>query len=173
MASSCSPPNQPSAGGHLAAWISGRRAAASVKTAGAGREIRIRSVTLMSAVLDLEFAVTNGRDGFVRKLLGGSPSEVPDRYDFASPIAHLPTGLRVTAVHGDTDRVVALEQSRRYVSAATRTGNAADPACAARHRPHRVHRRHLTGLGHRPNHDPRPRRVPTLSRTGPSRTRSR
>ncbi|MGK8486891.1 alpha/beta hydrolase family protein [Nocardia asiatica] len=115
-----------SAGGHLAAWISGRRAAASVKTAGAGREIRIRSVALMAAVLDLEFAVTNGRDGFVRKLLGGSPSEVPDRYDFASPIAHLPTGLRVTAVHGDTDRVVALEQSRRYVSAATRAGNSAE-----------------------------------------------
>lgn len=112
-----------SAGGHLAAWICGRRGAASVKTA---TEIRIRSVTLMAAVLDLEFDVTNGRDGFVRKLLGGSPSEVPDRYDFASPIAHLPTGLRVTAVHGDTDRVVALEHSRRYISAATRAGNAAE-----------------------------------------------
>ncbi|MBF6223149.1 alpha/beta hydrolase [Nocardia abscessus] len=114
-----------SAGGHLAAWVAGRRAVGSGK-ASQRPEIHLRSVTLMAAVLDLEFAVTNGRDGFVRKLLGGSPSEVPDRYDFASPIAHLPTGLRVTAVHGDTDRVVALEQSRRYIIAASRAGNAAE-----------------------------------------------
>ncbi|MGW5553946.1 alpha/beta hydrolase [Nocardia beijingensis] len=111
-----------SAGGHLAAWVAGRRAAPPRK-AGARPEIRVRSATLLAAVLDLEFAVTNGRDGFVRKLLGGSPIEVPDRYRSASPIAHLPTGLHITAVHGDTDRVVALDQSRRYIAAATRAGN--------------------------------------------------
>ncbi|MFI9415195.1 alpha/beta hydrolase family protein [Nocardia gamkensis] len=114
-----------SAGGHLAAWVAGRHASAS-GTHRAQPQIRIRSITLMAAVLDLEFAATNGRDGFVRKLLGGSPSEVPDRYQLASPIAHLPTGLHITAIHGDADRVVSLEQSRRYITAAVRAGNTAE-----------------------------------------------
>lgn len=102
-----------SAGGHLAAWV----AAQPLDPA-----VRVRSATLMAAVLDLDFAVRNGRDRFVRGLLGGAPDEVPGRYHFASPIEHLPTGVAVTAVHGDADRVVSPDQSRRYVAAAERAG---------------------------------------------------
>ncbi|MFC8045513.1 alpha/beta hydrolase [Nocardia sp. NPDC057353] len=102
-----------SAGGHLAAWVAGQPVDPAV---------RVRSATLMAAVLDLEFAVHNGRDRFVRGLLGGAPDEVPGRYHFSSPIEHLPTGVAVTAVHGDADRVVSPEQSRRYIAAAERAG---------------------------------------------------
>ncbi|MFE9577240.1 alpha/beta hydrolase family protein [Nocardia sp. NPDC006044] len=110
-----------SAGGQLAAWVAGRQSTEARATA-----VRIRSVTLMAAVLDLEFAVNNGRDGFVRKLLGGRPDDVPDRYRMASPIAHLPVGVRISALHGDRDTVVAPAQSRRYVAAAQRAGETAD-----------------------------------------------
>ncbi|WP_342217050.1 alpha/beta hydrolase family protein [Nocardia neocaledoniensis] len=103
-----------SAGGQLAAWVAGR-------SARDHPAIRIRSLTLMAAVLDMELAVTEGRDAFVPKLLGGTPAEVPDRYREASPIHHLPgPGLRVTALHGERDRVVAPVQSRRYVDALRR-----------------------------------------------------
>ncbi|MGY2126593.1 hypothetical protein ACW9HJ_34565 [Nocardia gipuzkoensis] len=151
-----------SAGGHLAAWVAGRRAVGSGK-ASQRPEIHLRSVTLMAAVLDLEFAVTNGRDGFVRKLLGGSPSEVPDRYDFASPIAHLPTGLRVTRARRHRPRGSPRAEPPLHQRSGSRR-QCRRTACAARHRPRRFHRCHFTGLGHRPNRDPRPRRVPTLSR---------
>ncbi|MFC9432181.1 alpha/beta hydrolase family protein [Nocardia sp. NPDC057030] len=110
-----------SAGGQLAAWVAGRQSTEAQPTA-----VRIRSVTLMAGVLDLEFAVTNGRDGFVRRLLGGRPDDVPDRYRLASPIAHLPVGVRISALHGDRDTVVAPAQSRRYVAAARRAGQAAE-----------------------------------------------
>lgn len=110
-----------SAGGHLAAWVAGR-----FQRSTEPKALRIRSATLMSAVLDPEYAVTRGRDGYVRKLLGGSPSEVPERYRYASPIAHLPTGMRITAIHGDADNVVSPEQSRRYITAARRARNSAD-----------------------------------------------
>lgn len=110
-----------SAGGQLAAWVAGRQSTDAQSTA-----VRIRSVTLMAGVLDLEFAVNNGRDGFVRKLLGGRPDDVPDRYRMASPIAHLPVGVRISALHGDRDTVVAPAQSRRYVAAAQRAGETAD-----------------------------------------------
>lgn len=111
-----------SAGGQLAAWAAGRRT-----TGAAGPQgLRIRSLTLMAAVLDLDYAVAHGHDGFARKLLGGLPSEVPERYRYASPIANLPAGVHITAVHGDADRVVAVEQSRRYIEAARRAGDSTD-----------------------------------------------
>ncbi|WP_232329335.1 MULTISPECIES: alpha/beta hydrolase family protein [Nocardia] len=111
-----------SAGGQLAAWVAGRRTDGEA----ASRGLRIRSVTLMAAVLDLDYAVAHGNDGFVRKLLGGLPDEVPDRYRYASPIVNLPRGVHVTAVHGDADRVVSVEQSRRYAEAARRAGDPTD-----------------------------------------------
>ncbi|WP_227981634.1 alpha/beta hydrolase family protein [Nocardia spumae] len=107
-----------SAGGQLAAWVAGRRTAAPIP-----QRPRIRSLTLMASVLDLDYAVAHGNDGFARKLLGGLPGEVPDRYRFASPIDNLPRGVHITAIHGDADRVVAPEQSRRYVDAARGAGD--------------------------------------------------
>ncbi|WP_051187239.1 alpha/beta hydrolase family protein [Nocardia tenerifensis] len=124
-----------SAGGHLAAWVAGRRSSPSATA----WPIRLRSATLMAAVLDLEYAVSHGRDAFVRKLLGGGPDEVPERYRVAAPINHLPTGIRVSALHGDRDRVVDLEQSRRYIAAL-------DPADAEL--------RVLPGIGHGEFTDP-------------------
>ncbi|WP_405163160.1 alpha/beta hydrolase [Nocardia sp. NBC_01499] len=111
-----------SAGAQLAAWVAGRRIDAKGTTAA----VHIRSVTLMAGVLDLVFAVNNGRDAYVRKLLGGLPDEVPDRYRMASPIEHLPSGIRISALHGDRDHVVSPEQSRRYVAAAQRASATAD-----------------------------------------------
>ncbi|WP_280319711.1 alpha/beta hydrolase family protein [Nocardia wallacei] len=111
-----------SAGGHLAALTAGRHAA----NPGARQAVRIRSLTVLAGVLDPVLAVRNGRDGAVRKLLGGTPDEVPDRYLAASPIEQLPRGIHVSALHGEADRVVDLEQSRRYVAAATRAGNSTD-----------------------------------------------
>ncbi|MFJ2668220.1 alpha/beta hydrolase [Nocardia fluminea] len=119
-----------SAGGHLAAWTAGSAVPQRHPT------LRIRSLTLMAAVLDLDLAVTEGRDAFVPKLLGGTPAEVPGRYRNASPIHHLPANdTRVTALHGDNDRVVAPIQSHRYVEAVTRAGGIADVQI-------------LTGTGH-------------------------
>ncbi|MFG2442803.1 alpha/beta hydrolase family protein [Nocardia fluminea] len=110
-----------SAGGQLAAWTAGSAVPQRHPA------LRIRSLTLMAAVLDLELAVTEGRDSFVPKLLGGTPAEVPDRYRNASPVHHLPANdIRVTALHGENDRVVAPIQSHRYVEAVTRAGGTAD-----------------------------------------------
>ncbi|MFJ1460584.1 alpha/beta hydrolase family protein [Nocardia sp. N2S4-5] len=111
-----------SAGGHLAAWAAGRLAA----NPDARQAVRIRSLTVLAGVLDPVLAVRNGRDAAVRKLLGGGPDEVPDRYLEASPIEHLPRGIHISALHGEADRVVDVEQSRRYVGAARRAGNTTD-----------------------------------------------
>ncbi|MFC6010227.1 alpha/beta hydrolase [Nocardia lasii] len=112
-----------SAGGQLAAWVTGHRSPDTPRHPA----VHIRSMTLMAAVLDLELAVNRGRDSFVPKLLGGRPAEVPDRYRYASPIHHLPPGdTRITALHGENDRVVLPMQSQRYVEAVTQAEGTAD-----------------------------------------------
>ncbi|MBF6252945.1 alpha/beta hydrolase [Nocardia farcinica] len=111
-----------SAGGHLAAWVAGRHTLPPTAP-GAQPRVRPRSATLMAGVFDLELAVTRGHDAFVRALLDGAPDEVPDRYRIASPIAHLPVGIRIDALHGDADQVVSIEQSRRYIAAARAAGD--------------------------------------------------
>ncbi|MGU3435813.1 alpha/beta hydrolase family protein [Actinomycetes bacterium M1A6_2h] len=130
-----------SAGGHLAAWLAGRHTL-HAGAPGANPSVRIQSATTMAGVFDLVLAVTNGKDQFLRGLLGGGPNDVPDRYRIASPIDHLPIGLPLTAFHGDADRTVSPQQSLNYVAAATRLGDPADL-------------RMIKGVGHGELADPR------------------
>ena len=87
-------------------------------------------------MLDLVDAAQRGVGrGAVEDLLGGGPADVPDRYGLASPIARLPLGGPVVAVHGDADGDVPIRQSERFVVAARAAG---DPAEMVR----------LPGVGH-------------------------
>src|SRR2546422_749172 len=61
--------------------------------------------------------------GACAALLGGSPSEVPERYAAASPAALLPLGVRQVLVHGDRDDIVPPAQSRAYCQAAIAMGD--------------------------------------------------
>ncbi|MFF0542049.1 alpha/beta hydrolase family protein [Nocardia thailandica] len=139
-----------SAGGQLAAWVTGHRQPLGQPVPG-HTGIRIRSATLMAAPLDLTQAVRN-RDGYVPTLLGGTPEEVPHRYRYASPIEHLPAEVEVTALHGAGDRVVDPEQSRRYVDAVKRAGGIAEA-------------RVLPGVGHGDFADPNSAAWATAQRT--------
>lgn len=104
-----------SAGGHLALWLAGRRDAA----------VRPALVVAQAPVADL----VHGYDadlgsGAVAALVGGAPAEFADRYDLADPMRRLPTGVPAVLVHGRSDDTVPLEQSERYLAAATAAGDA-------------------------------------------------
>lgn len=103
-----------SAGGQLAVW------AASEPTLAP----RIAGAVSQAGVLDLVGAADDGVGGSaVPDLLGGSPSEVPDRYASASPLAHLPLAVPVRCVHAKGDLNVPYGQSETYVTAATAAGD--------------------------------------------------
>lgn len=114
-----------SAGGQLAAWLAGRHTL-DATAPGAQPKIRPRSATIMAGVFDMARAANIGGDTLVPAFLGGMPDQVPDRYLVASPIAHLPIGTEVTAIHGDADKTVSVNQSKAYVEAATAVGDRAD-----------------------------------------------
>jgi dipeptidyl aminopeptidase/acylaminoacyl peptidase len=99
-----------SAGGQLAVWAAGRGlVTAAVSQAGA---------------LDLhELARLGTSDHVVHQLLGGTPDEVPHRYDAASPARRLPVGVPLLLVHGARDGDVPLHVSREFAAAARVAGD--------------------------------------------------
>ncbi len=99
-----------SAGGHLAAWVGGRDRLPDGALGAAPRVSPVLAIG-QGAVIDM-FAA--GEDGLGRNavvdLLGGSPSEQPDRYAIAQPINGI---ARVVLVNGDQDTIVPAAYSGR------------------------------------------------------------
>lgn len=98
-----------SAGGHLALWCAG------LDLLGA-----YAGAVALAPVADLVAAFRLDLDGgAVRALLGGSPGQVPDRYDAADPCRLPPPAGPVVVLHGAHDALVPADGSIRY---AARTG---------------------------------------------------
>ena len=86
-----------SAGGHLAALAATRD----------GPSVQVTGVVSQAGVLDLERAWEwRLSNGVVRRLLGGTPEERPERYAAASPAARLPLGVPALLTHGGKDDTV-------------------------------------------------------------------
>jgi acetyl esterase/lipase len=103
-----------SAGGHLAALAATRP----------GPSVVVTAVVAQAGVLDLERAWEwRLSKGVVRRLLGGSPEQVPDRYAAASPAARLPLGVPVLLTHGGRDDIVPPAMSEAFHAAARAAGD--------------------------------------------------
>jgi len=103
-----------SAGGHLAFWL-------------ASQLQNIRAAISLAGVLDLRRAwALKLSNNAVGEFLGGSPDDVPYRYDFASPIERLPLGKPQKLFHGTDDPSVPLEISEHYAQSAQLRGDDAD-----------------------------------------------
>lgn len=115
-----------SAGGQLAVWLASRPELPD-DAPGAGPRLVPTGVVSQAGVLALrEAAEERLGGGSTQRFLGGTPDEVPDRYDIASPVARVPIGVPVVAVHGADDRVVPPSQSQRFVDAARDVGDDAE-----------------------------------------------
>lgn len=108
-----------SAGGQLVGWAASRERLDAGRP-GADPQVRPVGTVSQAGVLDLVAgAGANLGGGAVVDLLGGPPETVADRYALASPAALVPAPAPVVCVHGDADTVVPLDQSQRYVAAAS------------------------------------------------------
>jgi acetyl esterase/lipase len=103
-----------SAGGHLALWL-------------ASRKKFLPAAISLAGVVDLRRAwELHLSNTVVADFLGGSPDEVPDRYDLASPIEQLPFGIPQKLFHGTADASVPIEISEHYVDTAQTRGDNAE-----------------------------------------------
>lgn len=108
-----------SAGGHLAGWAASRTS----DTPGGAPQVPLVGSISLSGLLDLSTAASDPRSsGPVTEFLGGTPTEVPERYAEADPALLVPASCRVWATYAEDDAVVSPEQSTLYVEAATAAG---------------------------------------------------
>ncbi len=105
-----------SAGGQLALWAAGRTELPS-GAPGAAPLVVARRVLAMAAVCALESA---GRPAWL--LLGGGPSEVPERWAQADPMRRIPLDVPVGLVHAQDDATVSVQRSREYAAKARAAG---------------------------------------------------
>jgi acetyl esterase/lipase len=122
-----------SAGGHLAFWLAARHRIplfaqhsplAGSQLPGNNEEtatpLALAGAISLAGVVDLEMAwrLHLSNDAVV-ELLGGSLTDVPERYAVASPTAMLPLGVPQVLIHGTSDDSVPIQVSQTYTNAAT------------------------------------------------------
>lgn len=115
-----------SAGGHLACWLAARRNIPAESPLYTHDPLPLAGVVSLAGAVDLRRAWALGlSDSATALLMGGSPSEYPDRYLAGSPYDLLPLGVRQFLLHGTADTDLPLEVSERYVRRASAKGDSA------------------------------------------------
>ncbi len=126
-----------SAGGHLALWLAARPriplivpdspiAGSHITSQESNHEetatpepLALVGAISLAGVVDLEMAWRlNLSNGAAVELLGGSFTDVPERFIAASPAAMLPLGIPQVLIHGTNDENVPLQVSQAYAEAA-------------------------------------------------------
>jgi acetyl esterase/lipase len=110
-----------SAGGHLSLWVAARRWIRDGELF-QPNPLRVQGAVSLAGVVDLRRAWSYGLDA-VTQLMGGTPDDVPERYDTGSPADLLPLGVPQILVHGRDDRVVPADLSVEYHAVAIRRGD--------------------------------------------------
>ena len=113
-----------SAGAQLAVW-GGTRHKLEDDEVGARPLFRPTRVVSLAGPLDMTYAATHGDDRIVTAL-GGSPTQVPQRYTMVDPIQNIDPDTPVVAVHGTADRTVSPANSQRYAAAVVKAGGDAE-----------------------------------------------
>ena len=99
-----------SAGGQLALLAAGRTT------------VRLRAAVSLAGVVDLRAIDATGDDnGVIRRMLGGDPEEIPERWDEASPAKQLPLGFRYVLACGTED--VHWQPNEAFAAAAREAGD--------------------------------------------------
>jgi acetyl esterase/lipase len=113
-----------SAGGHLALWLAARRRLRPQEPLSVPEPFIPRGVVALAAVTDLERAHTlRLSNGIVSEFLGGTPTQVPERYRLGSPFALAPLGVKQVLIHGTEDENVPFSLSASYHAHAAGLGD--------------------------------------------------
>jgi acetyl esterase len=117
-----------SAGAGLAAHLGVRESTEPADDDLAAFSSRVRCVVALAGPMDGTVPPANSGDiDVARALFGGLPTQVPDVYRDAAPVAHVdPTSAPFLVVHGVHDTVVPVAHARRLVAALREAGITVD-----------------------------------------------
>lgn len=116
-----------SAGGHLGTWAAARQRLPRQSVLFTRKPLRLIGVVNLAGPANLEiFLPLQSQvcgEPMITKLMGGSPAEVPDRYEAASPSNLLPIGVKQILITGAQDSVVPSEFGEQYTQEAKERGD--------------------------------------------------
>ncbi len=116
-----------SAGGHLAMWAAGRRRLPEGSELHTAEPLPVRGVVNLAGTMDMADNIANMearcRDRVVTALLGGTPQQVPQRYQQGSAMGLVPLGVPQRLVWGEHEAFVPRPVAQKYLAAATRAGD--------------------------------------------------
>jgi acetyl esterase/lipase len=123
-----------SAGGQLAFWLAARHHIPHTSVLAQSQpNLALKGVVGLAGAVDLRLTIdlgglfnfANGGPA-VKALMGGSPSQVPDRYSAADPGELLPLGIPQILVQGSEDDQIPPALPTRWAQAAKRQGDSVD-----------------------------------------------
>ncbi|HXG23612.1 MAG TPA: alpha/beta hydrolase [Chthonomonadales bacterium] len=107
-----------SAGGHLGTWAAARHRLPKRSPLLSKEPLRVVGVVNLAGPTDLESIVPIQTQlcgaPVITSLIGGSPSEVPERYRQASPSKLLPIGVKQVLITGAQDKLVPPQWGQKY-----------------------------------------------------------
>jgi acetyl esterase/lipase len=113
-----------SAGGHLALWAAARPELPENSPLYRTDPLSFKGVIALAGVGDLtNLEVQEGCGKAAQSLMGGSPSEFPERYAQASPQHLLPFYVPQILIHGQQDPIIALAASQNFYARARELGD--------------------------------------------------
>ncbi len=116
-----------SAGGHLATWLAARPRVPRTSALSSANPLPIAGVVTLAGPADLEMFRTGDDQAcggeVVDRLMGGTPSEVPDHYAAGSPSRLLPIGVPQRLITGADDRIVPARYAESYAERARAAGD--------------------------------------------------
>jgi acetyl esterase/lipase len=116
-----------SAGGHLAMWAGARHRLARESPLFVVEPLAVRGVLNLAGTIDMteniEHMEALCRDTVVSGMLGGKPTEVPERYAQVSAATMLPLGIPQVLVWGAHEDFVPLPLAEQYARAARQAGD--------------------------------------------------
>jgi len=115
-----------SAGGHLALWLGARHKLSANSALYLPVPLALKGVVGLAPITDLasyRIGSPGSCNASVDQLMGGTPTQVPQRYAEASPRALLPLGVPQWLVQGGKDAIVPLDSVTTYAKTARVAGD--------------------------------------------------
>ncbi len=113
-----------SAGGHLALWLAARSGLSLDDGFRGAAPLEMSGVVSLAGIPDLAaFVSLEGCGAAIPGLLGGQPTDHPERLGRASPIEMLPLGVSQILVVGALDPIVPRTQADDYATTAGKAGD--------------------------------------------------
>jgi len=104
-----------SAGGHLALWLGAQNQLADSSEIKTQDLPKITGIVSLAGITDLEtYLAPSGCGSSVDDLIGGGPTQFPERYFAGSPISFVPLCIPQVLINGEEDQIVPISHISPY-----------------------------------------------------------